>query len=251
MEYKYVKELEDVNNIKEIEEKYKVQIPQTLKDIIIKNNGGRPIANIFLTNNKKEKMIKTLLSYNKEDKENVYIFTELFEKGYIPFAIAEFGDVICVNSINDHVELYNHETDKMESICENVSTFFDILKSDVIYDEQNNIYSILTNNIIFNLDAIPNFEEKKYIDKIIQEYNCQKHKIANFLLQSNNFKGFFKCNNISTEELINKLNIPTIRIINENYSTVSYCNQTLDTAHIISFEFTGVFEKMAYLNIDG
>ena len=43
MEYKYVKELEDVNNIKEIEEKYKVQIPQTLKDIIIKNNGGRPL----------------------------------------------------------------------------------------------------------------------------------------------------------------------------------------------------------------
>lgn len=251
MEYKYVKELKAFDSIKEIEDKYNVQIPQILKDVIIINNGGRPVANIFSTNNKKEKVIKTLLSYNKDDKENIYVFTELFKKGYIPFAVAEFGDVICVNNINGYIELYNHESDKMELICENISIFFNMLKSDVIYDKHNNTYSILTNNIIFNLDTMPSIKENEYIDKITKEYNCKKHKIANFLLQSNNFKEFFKCNNISIDELVNKLNNPIIRIINENYANISYCNQTLDNIHIISFEFIGVFEKLAYLSIDG
>lgn len=127
MEYKYVKKLKNINSIQEIEEKYKVQIPQVLKDIIVKYNGGRPVANIFLTDNKKEKVIKTLLSYNKEDRENIYIYEEILEKNYIPFAITEFGDLICVNNSDSSIELYNHEADKFENICNDIESFSDIL----------------------------------------------------------------------------------------------------------------------------
>lgn len=127
MEYKYVKKLKNSNSIKEIEEKYNIQIPQLLKNIIVKYNGGRPLANIFLTDNKKEKVIKTLLSYNKEDKENIYIYDDIFAKDYIPFANTEFGDTICINNKNANIELYNHEADRFEYISENIETFFNMI----------------------------------------------------------------------------------------------------------------------------
>ena len=71
--------------------------------------------------------MKSLLSYNAEDKENVYIFGEIFKKGFIPFAITEFGDVICINCKNENIELYLHELDIFEYISKNIEDFFNIL----------------------------------------------------------------------------------------------------------------------------
>lgn len=42
MEWKYVKPLSNISSITEIENKYNMLIPQTLRNIIIKYNGGRP-----------------------------------------------------------------------------------------------------------------------------------------------------------------------------------------------------------------
>lgn len=42
-----------------------------------------------------------------------------------------------------------------------------------------------------------------------------------------------------------------IRILNENNGVVTYTEHLFDDIHIISFEFMGVFEKLAYLSIDG
>lgn len=127
MEYKYIKELKDINSIKEIEEKYKVKIPEILKNIIIRYNGGRPVKNIFMTKESKEKVIKTLLSYNQSDRENIYIYLDFFKKGYIPFANTDFGDVICLNNKNENIELYLHEIDKFEYVCENIEQFINKL----------------------------------------------------------------------------------------------------------------------------
>lgn len=127
MEWKYVKPLKNTNNITEIEHRYNIQIPQTLKNVIIKYNGGRPEKRLFYTNKNTEKVMKSLLSYNEEDKENVYIFGEIFEKGFIPFAITEFGDVICINNKNGNIELYLHELEEFEYVCENIEQFFNIL----------------------------------------------------------------------------------------------------------------------------
>lgn len=82
MEWKYVKKIKDVNSIKEIENKYSIQLPVYLKNIIIKYNGGRPLNRIFDTNREKEKVMKSLLSYNVEDKENVY-FLVIYLKGIL------------------------------------------------------------------------------------------------------------------------------------------------------------------------
>lgn len=127
MEYKYIKKLEDINIINEIEQKYKVKIPKILKDTIIRYNGGRPVKNTFMTKEKSEKVIKTLLSYNQSDRENIYIYLDFFKKGYIPFANTDFGDVICLNNKNENIELYLHEIDKFEYVCENIEQFINKL----------------------------------------------------------------------------------------------------------------------------
>lgn len=127
MKWKYVKPLKDNLIIEYLEKTYSIEIPKLLKDIILENNGGRPVKNMFMTKENKEKIIKTLLSYNQSDRENIYIYIDFFNKGYIPFANTDFGDVICVNNKNENVELYLHEIDKFEYVCENIEEFIDKL----------------------------------------------------------------------------------------------------------------------------
>ena len=67
------------------------------------------------------------MSYNKEDKENIYIYDELFNRGYIPFAITSSWDLLCINKESRNVELYLHETDIFEWICSDITKFIDSL----------------------------------------------------------------------------------------------------------------------------
>lgn len=127
MQWKYVKLLIDSKSIENIEQKFNVEIPVYLKNIILKYNGGRPIKNIFNTQNSKERVFKTLLSYNKEDKENIYGYDEFFYRGYIPFAITPSGDLLCINKENQNVELYLHEMDMFEWVCSDITRFIDNL----------------------------------------------------------------------------------------------------------------------------
>ena len=124
MEWRYVKKLEDESIIKFIEQTYNVEMPQYLKDLIINFNGGRPEKQLFDTENNKEIVLQGLISFNKADKANIFIYEELLKKGYIPFAITEFGDVLCINNENKNIELYIHETDKFENINKDIEEFF-------------------------------------------------------------------------------------------------------------------------------
>ena len=126
--WKYVKKLDNINDIIEIESQYNIQIPTTLKNIIIQDNGGRPSKKIFTLKSGDEKVIKSLLSFNKEDRETVYSFKDLIKKDYLPFVTTEFGDVICLNIKDNSIELYEHETDKFEYICQNIDEFLKELR---------------------------------------------------------------------------------------------------------------------------
>ena len=127
MEWKYVKPLKDHAIFKNIEKTYNVEIPNYLKELIISFNGGRPEKTLFDTQKSKERVLQGLISFNKEDKANIFIFEELLKKGYIPFAITEFGDVICIKIDNESIELYLHELDKFEYVCDNIEKFLNIL----------------------------------------------------------------------------------------------------------------------------
>jgi len=127
MEWKYVKELKNKTAIDNIEEKSNIKIPEDLKQVIIKYNGGRPEKNVFDTTCSKERVMKSLISYNKDDKENIYLYTGFFDKKLLPFAVTEFGDLICYNKNTNEIELYLHEQDKCEKICDNILEFFNKL----------------------------------------------------------------------------------------------------------------------------
>lgn len=127
MEWKYVKPLKTNTIFENIEKIYNVEIPSYLKELIISFNGGRPENILFNTQKSKERALQSLISFNKEDRTNIFIFEELLRKGYIPFAITEFGDVICINNDNKDVELYLHETDNFEFICIDLNTFIENL----------------------------------------------------------------------------------------------------------------------------
>ena len=127
MEWKYVKELKDKTVIENLEKISNITIPTDLKQLIIKYNGGRPNKNVFDTTCSKERVMKSLISYNKEDKENIYLYTEFFDEKLLPFAVTEFGDIVCYNLNTNIIELYLHEQDKCEKICDNIIEFFDRL----------------------------------------------------------------------------------------------------------------------------
>lgn len=127
MEWKYIKPLKDNSIFENIEKTYNVEIPSYLKEIITKYNGGRPERRLFDTQNSKERVLQGLISYNKEDKVNIFIYENLLKKGYIPFAITEFGDIICVDNNNQNIELYLHETAGFEKISEKIEEFFKVI----------------------------------------------------------------------------------------------------------------------------
>ena len=97
------------------------------KELITKYNGGRPEKRLFNTQNSKERVLQGLISFNKEDKSNIFIYEELLKKGYIPFAITEFGDLVFINNENKSVGLYLHENETIEKICDKVELFFETL----------------------------------------------------------------------------------------------------------------------------
>lgn len=120
-----------------------------------------------------------------------------------------------------------------------------------IYDQKYNDYIATIDNIEFSISHLPTESEFNYIKTLSESYEKNLNEIANYLLSDDSFKTFFACLNITSNELVNLLDIPNIRIMNENQASITYCNHKLDKTHIISFEFIGIFEKFAYLSIDG
>ena len=122
MEWKYVKNINE-NEIAEVEKKYNINLPESLKNVILKYNGGRPDRRIFDTITSKERVIKSLISYSDKDKENIHIFSDFFKIGYIPFAITPFGDVLVMKK-DEKIYIWMHETDEFDYVCNNLDEFF-------------------------------------------------------------------------------------------------------------------------------
>lgn len=121
MDWKYVKEIEE-NNLSEVEKKFNIKISPKLKEVILHFNNGRPQKTCFDIVSEQGKEFKKMLSFNKEDKDSIYVFSELIDRGYIPFAITEFGDVLCEYK-DEKIYLYLHELDKFEFVADNVEKY--------------------------------------------------------------------------------------------------------------------------------
>lgn len=132
IEWKRVKHLRELDSIEKFEKEKNIKLPDELKKLILKNNGGRPSLRMIEMPSYKELEIKALLSFNKDDIENIYnnidFFKAEFNENILPFATESSGDYFCINLKNKSVVYWEHETNKIKYIARNLDEFFDMLK---------------------------------------------------------------------------------------------------------------------------
>ena len=133
MNWRYVKVLEDIKLINEFEEKYGFSFSDEFKECVTKYNGGRPEHQVFDTDIEKERTIKALLSFNKNDKETIWKMAEwsdsIIKKGYFPFATDDAGNMICFTKHYNNVVIIDHEDDHAEVIASTFNSFLNKLYS--------------------------------------------------------------------------------------------------------------------------
>lgn len=129
--WKRVKPLIQSNSLNKLEQDYGIELSNNLKEFIIANNGGRPSLDIIKTEDGREVEIKALLSFNKEDVENIYrvidYFKEQFSSKILPIATEPSGDYFCVDITDDSIVYWEHETNKLTFIAKDLEGFLECL----------------------------------------------------------------------------------------------------------------------------
>lgn len=125
--WKYVKLLRNADSISNFEKEKGVIFPSDLKDILSNYNGGRPSLRYYDLENEADKEFKTLLSFNKEDIENIYKYYPLdsSDKTIIPFASDPAGNFFVLK--DRKIALWNHEDDSIKIICNTITEFLQML----------------------------------------------------------------------------------------------------------------------------
>lgn len=125
--WKYVKPLRSPGLIEDFETAMVYTFPDSFKACVKAHNGGRPSLEAFNTDQAKERAVKSLLSFNREDKDNIWKMSKWVKadlgKAYIPFAIDNFGNLICFDGGNDRIVFWNHETGRIESVARSFDEF--------------------------------------------------------------------------------------------------------------------------------
>lgn len=129
--WKRVKKLRDSNSIAEFEKEYGIIIPDNFKEIIINSNSGRPSLDIVRTLDGREIEVKALLSFNKDDVENIYnvidYFKEQFNGRILPIATEPSGDYFCIDITSNSIFYWQSEGEKLTFIANNLEEFLDSL----------------------------------------------------------------------------------------------------------------------------
>ena len=118
--WKYVKRLDDPNSVREYLRQYKINLPEKLIRILERFNGGRPDITDIFTEKNRHYLFKALLSYNKTDRETIYmVFPGEFNNTPLyPIGTDAAGDIVCFDTHSKKYVLYNHETQDLEAIIE-------------------------------------------------------------------------------------------------------------------------------------
>lgn len=129
--WKRVKSLSRFNSLDNFEQEYDITLPDNLKEFIITNNGGRPNLDIIKTADGKEVEIKALLSFNKEDPENIYKVIDYFKKQFngniVPIATEPSGNYFCIDLTNNSIVYWEHETNDLIFIAKDLVEFLNSL----------------------------------------------------------------------------------------------------------------------------
>lgn len=113
------------NLVLKVAKDHAIELPEFLVKIIEKGNNGSPSKKLFYyDNNKNEDVFKTLLSYNRNDIENVYSALNTLKDypALYPFGNDPAGNLICLE--NGKVVLWKHETLSIWPVSNTVEEFF-------------------------------------------------------------------------------------------------------------------------------
>jgi hypothetical protein len=120
--WKYVKPLLISSAVEDFEKKNSVSFPTDLKACIKTNNGGRPSLNAFNTDKTKDRVFKTLLSFNEADTENIHKYFPIIHSesnSLVPFASDPGGNYLCLH--DNRIVLFLHETGELEAVADSFS----------------------------------------------------------------------------------------------------------------------------------
>ncbi|WP_238240454.1 SMI1/KNR4 family protein [Exiguobacterium acetylicum] len=140
MEWILSKPLESEENIRDYEQKYGIELPSRLIALIREHNGGRPRPNVFDTRVTKERVAKSLLSFNPSSIDNIWDTTanmrQRLPHDYYPFMIDQFGNYICLyyDPLLDvpAVVFWDEEAQTEEEITSSFDEYLDVFYEPVI-----------------------------------------------------------------------------------------------------------------------
>lgn len=130
MEWKFIKELKSKGSIKKFEDIIGMELPKDYIEFIEKYNGARPKLKLFKTITGKEHVIKTFLSFNITDVENIFSVNEWlkkdFNREYFAIASDPAGNYIVYDK-KFEIYFWNHEINKFELITKTFTDFINML----------------------------------------------------------------------------------------------------------------------------
>ncbi|MCM3024406.1 SMI1/KNR4 family protein [Heyndrickxia ginsengihumi] len=134
MKWVLTKPLENMQLLKEFEEKNSIQLPKCFIDVVMNNNYGRPRPNIFDTDQTKERIAKALLSFDKKHSENIWDTYYAVEKqlpaDVYPFMIDQFGNYVCFyyDPLLDtpSIIFFDLESQKVEKVADTFEQFLTV-----------------------------------------------------------------------------------------------------------------------------
>lgn len=131
MNWVLTKPLKNLELIHEFEQKHKIQFPASYVNLVKKHNLGRPRPNVFDTNLAKERVAKSLLSFDTAHSENIWeMYSALIKQlpaDVIPFMVDQFGSFVCFyfDSLSDEATIvfWNVETQQIENVADSFDEF--------------------------------------------------------------------------------------------------------------------------------
>jgi hypothetical protein len=136
MNWILAKPLENVSLISSFQEKYGVIFPDDFKACVLEHNGSRPRPNIFDVSSRKELVAKSLLSFNKNDSDNIWETNDQLNVKLSNLVIAimsdQFGNYICLDYRNrkvpsiifwDHELSYTNPNDCLKYVADTFGDF--------------------------------------------------------------------------------------------------------------------------------
>lgn len=129
-EWRYSKPLTNEKAISETEAKIGYKFYDSYINVVKEHNGGRPPVGVFDTDKTKERTIKSFLSFNTNDTDNIFKAFDVVSKvrnDVVPFGIDSFGNYICFNKADSRVVFLDFETGEIENVADSFDVFRDIV----------------------------------------------------------------------------------------------------------------------------